>query len=54
MAQTRAWTAKGAKQPLVLESLDAGPLGPRTSRSRSSIAACGKARYRIVLDADFK
>jgi hypothetical protein len=34
----KAWIANAAKQPMVLETVDLGPLGPRTLKSRSNIA----------------
>ena len=36
----KAWVVNAAKQPMVLETVDIGPLGPRTLKSRSNTAVC--------------
>jgi hypothetical protein len=36
----KAWMAKAAKQPMVLETVDLGPLGPRRLKSLSNTAVC--------------
>jgi len=44
----KAWVVKAIREGPVLEDIDLGPLGDEDVE-----VAAGKARYRIVLDADF-
>ena len=41
----KAWVAKGAKQPMVLETLDIGPLGAEEAAAAAG-AQCVNARRR--------
>jgi|HubBroStandDraft_4_1064222.scaffolds.fasta_scaffold761357_2 hypothetical protein len=46
VTMNRAWVAKAAKQPLTLETIDLGPLGVETLRSRLSMTnEWGVSRY---------